>query len=172
MSPAFKKVMCCTATLILLAAAAYGQSLGDVAREQRQKQQAKPSQTAPKVITNEDLGEPPDGSPQDSSAEKKQGAPSSKPLGSKTAEQWKAEIEAQKTAIANLQSRIDKTSSSVRFTQTTHTWNAVRHNERQEQKLDDVQQMQSQLAEAQKKLDEMQESVRQEGFGSSVYDPN
>ncbi len=172
MGPACKKLMLCAAMVILMAAAGYGQSLGDVARAQRQKEQAKTSQTTPKVITNEDLGEPPDGSPTDSGEGKKEDNPHAKPLGSKTAEQWKAQIEAQKAAIANLQSRIDKTSSSVRFTQTTHTWNAVRHNERQEQKLDDVQQMQSQLAEAQKKLEEMQESVRREGFGSSVYDPN
>ena len=172
MSPAFKKMMFCTATLILAVAAGYCQSLGDVAREQRQKQQAKTSQTAAKVITNEDLGEPPDGLPTDAAAEKKQDHHPSKPLGSKTAEQWKAEIEAQKSAIASLQSRIARVNSSVRFTQTTVTWNAVRHNERQEQKLDEVQQMQSQLAEEQKRLEELQESARREGFGSSVYEPN
>ena len=164
--------MFCTAALILMTAAGYGQSLGDVAREQRQKQQAKTSQTAPKVITNEDLGEAPDGAAKDTGEARKQDESSSKPLGSKTAEQWKAEIEAQKTAIADLQSRIAKVNSSVRFTQTTVTWNAVRHNERQEQKLDEVQQMQNQLGEEQKKLEQLQESVRQEGFGSAVYDPN
>ena len=172
MSPALKNVILCAGALLLMAAAGYGQSLGDVAREQRQKQQAKTSQVASKVITNEDLGEPPDGASQASSPEKKPDDPHAKPLGSKTAEQWKAEIEAQKSTIANLQNRIDKVNSSVRFTQTTHSWNAVRHNERQEQKLDDVQQMQDRLAEAQKKLEQLQESVRQEGFGSSVYDPN
>jgi predicted RNase H-like nuclease (RuvC/YqgF family) len=172
MIPAFKKAMFCAAVLILMATAGYGQSLGDVAREQREKQQAKNSQAAPKVITNEDLGEPPDGSPKNASEETKQNDHSSKPLGSKTAEQWKAEIEAQKTAIANLRNRIDKVNSSVRFTQTAHSWNAVRHNERQEQKLDEVQQMQNQLAEEQKKLEQLQESARREGFGSSVYDPN
>jgi predicted RNase H-like nuclease (RuvC/YqgF family) len=172
MSPAFKKPAFCAAMVILVGAASSGQSLGDVARAQRQKEQAKTSQTAPKIITNDDLGEPADGEPKDGSARGKPDDPHAKPLGSKTAEQWKAEIEAQKTAIVNLQSRIDRVNSSVRFTQTTRTWNAVRHNERQEQKLDDVQQMQNQLAEAQKRLEQLQESVRQEGFGSSVYDPN
>jgi predicted RNase H-like nuclease (RuvC/YqgF family) len=171
MVPAFKKAIFCSVTLILMSAASYGQSLGDVAREQKQKQQAKSSQSAPKVITNDDLGDPPSGSTDASEGKKPDNSPS-KPLGSKTAEQWKAEIEAQKTAIANLQNRIDKVNSSVRFTQTSRTWSAVRHNERQEQKLDDVQQMQGQLAEAQKRLEQLQESVRQEGFGSSVYDPN
>lgn len=172
MSPAFKKAICCSATLILTVAAGYGQSLGDVARAQRQKEQAKSSQTTPKVITNEDLGEPPDGLPTNAGEAKKQNDPHSKPLGSKTAAQWKAEIEAQKRAIANLQSRIAQVNSSIRFTQTTVTWNAVRHNERQEQKLDQVEQMQDQLAEEQKRLEELQESARREGFGSSVYEPN
>jgi predicted RNase H-like nuclease (RuvC/YqgF family) len=172
MSPAIKKAAFCTLTLILLSATGYGQSLGDVAREQRLKEQAKTSQTTPKVITNEDLGESPDGSPKDSTEETKQNDPHPKPLGSKTAEQWKAEIATLKAAIANLQSRINKVNSSVRFSQTSHTWNAVKYNEHQEQKLDQVQQMQSQLAEEQKRLEELQESVRREGFGSSVYDAN
>jgi len=171
MTPACKTALCSTA-LLILASVASSQSLGDVAREQRLKQQAKTSQTAPKVISNDDLVAAEDESAKDSSEGKKQDNPPSKPLGSKTAEEWKAEIAAQRTAIANLENRIAKVNSSVRFTQTTQTWNAVRHNERQEQKLDDVQKMQNQLAGEQKRLDEMQESVRQEGFGSSVYDPN
>ena len=172
MSPACKKLMFCTAVLVLMAGTGYGQSLGDVAREQRQKQQANNSLAPSKVITNDDLDEVPNGSPKAADEAKKQDDPHAKPLGSKTAEQWKAEIEAQKTAITNLQSRIDKVNSSVRFSRTSQTWNAVRNNERQEQKLDNVQQMQTQLAEAQKKLEQLQESVRREGFGSSVYDPN
>jgi len=31
--------------------------------------------------------------------------------------------------------------------------------------------MQSQLSEQKKRLDEMQESARKQGYGSSVYDP-
>jgi hypothetical protein len=171
MTPAFKTALC-SAAIAILASAASGQSLGDVAREQRLKQQAKTSQTTPKVISNEDLVQAEDASAKDSSEGRKQDNSPSKPLGSKTAEEWKAEIEAQRNAIANLENRIAKVNSTVRFTQTTQTWNAVRHNERQEQKLDDVEKMQSQLAEEEKRLDEMQESVRREGFGSSVYDPN
>ena len=172
MSPAFKRAMLCTATLILLSAVGYGQSLGDVAREHKQKQQAKSSQSAAKVITNEDLGEPEDGAPQASSAESKQDDPHSSSLGSKTAEQWKSEIEAQKRAIAALQKRIDEVNSSIHFARASATWREVQHNERQEQKLDQVQQMQDQLAVQQKKLEDMQESARREGFGSSVYEPN
>jgi len=159
-------------SVLLMAPTAFGQSLGDVAREQRQKQQAKTSPSASKVITNEDLGEPPDGTPQESSQEGKSNDTHTKPLGSRSADQWKAQIEAQKRAIANLQKQIDQVNASVHFARASATWREVQHNERQEQKLDEVQKMQDQLAEQQKKLEEMQESARREGFGSSVYDPN
>jgi hypothetical protein len=48
--------------VFLLFSLSYGQSLGDVARQQREqeqakKEQAKKDQPAPKVITNEDLPE-------------------------------------------------------------------------------------------------------------------
>ena len=172
MRSASRKLLFYTAALIAMTAAAFGQSLGDVAREQRQKQQAKTSQAVPKVITNEDLGEPEDSTPQASSAESKQDVPHSSSLGSRSAEQWKSQIEAQKRAIAALQKRIDEVNSSVHFARASATWREVQHNERQEQKLDQVQQMQNQLAAEQKKLEDMQESARREGFGSSVYDPN
>jgi len=172
MRSASRELLFCAAALIVMTAAGFGQSLGDVAREQRQKQQAKSSQSAPKVITNEDLGEPEDGVPQASSEESKQDDPHSSNLGSRSAEQWKSQIEAQKRAIAALQKRIDEVNSSVHFARASATWREVQHNERQEQKLDEVQQMQNQLAAEQKKLEDMQESARREGFGSSVYDPN
>jgi hypothetical protein len=170
MNSSEKRAVFCA--VLLMASAAFGQSLGDVAREQRQKEQAKNGQTPPKVITNEDLGEPPEGTPENAKTQGKADNPKVKPLGSKTAEQWKAEIEAQKTAIANLQKRIDQVNASVHFARASATWREVQHNERQEQKLDEVQNMQDQLAQEQQKLEGMQESARREGFGSSVYDPN
>ncbi len=48
--------------LFLFTCASYGQSLGDVAREQRQKQQAKDPKAAPKVVTNEEIPESPEAS--------------------------------------------------------------------------------------------------------------
>ena len=44
--------------LLALAAATYGQSLGDVARQARQKEKAR-AKAAKKVITNEDIPESP-----------------------------------------------------------------------------------------------------------------
>jgi uncharacterized coiled-coil protein SlyX len=47
----------------------------------------------------------------------------------------------------------------------------VQYNQRQVQKQDEVQRMQKQLDEQKKKLEEMQESARKAGLGSSVYEP-
>jgi hypothetical protein len=52
------------AIAVLMSAAAYAQSLGEVARENKEKQAAADSTAAkPKVITNQDLGEGPEGRP-------------------------------------------------------------------------------------------------------------
>jgi len=56
----YKLAFCLPVFLFLLACASYGQSLGDVAREQRQKQQAKDSKAAAKVVTNDEIPESPD----------------------------------------------------------------------------------------------------------------
>ena len=44
-------------------------------------------------------------------------------------------------------------------------------NERQIKKQDDVQRMQQQLDQQKKQLENMQESARKAGLGSSVYEP-
>ena len=162
---------------LLLSSASRGQSLGDVAREQRQKQQQKNAKTGEtkKVITDEDL--PPhqadpivedsrtdlvhDESAFDSTADAKlqQGS------------QWKAQIQAQKATVANLQAQIDKLNSSIHYVESNRYYNGVQHNERQAQKQEQVEQMRKQLDEQKQKLEEMQESARRAGFGSAVYDP-
>jgi hypothetical protein len=47
----------------------------------------------------------------------------------------------------------------------------VQWNERQKEKQQEVERGQAQLAEQKKRLDDMQESARRQGYGSSVYDP-
>ena len=94
--------------LFLLAGVSYGQSLGDVAREQRQKQQAKDKDTpaAHKVVTNEDIPESPEAS-NDAAGDDNSGESSARAAsaaGKKSADQWKAEIKARKARIAALQS--------------------------------------------------------------------
>jgi len=155
----------------LAAVLSYGQSLGDVAREQRQQQQAKKTQANPKVVTNEDLPEHPDaeqsvsGNPQ--AADSDQDFAQKKP-----AEQWKQEIQQQKQSVANLQAQMDRLNSSIHFAPGNCVRNCVQHNERQIQKQDEVQRMQSELDQQKKRLEDMQESARKQGYGNSVYEPN
>jgi len=163
-----KKAMWFLGVCLALSSLAAAQSLGDLAREERQKQQAKNGQT-PKVITNDDL--PASATLSLDQGKERNNGPS-KPLGSKSAEQWKSQIVAQKKAVANLQSQIDHTNSSIHYVESARYWNAVQHNQRQEQKQEQVEVMRTRLVDEQKKLEDLQEACRREGFGSSVYDPN
>jgi len=164
------RVAVLTGLLLCQAAAGYGQSLGDVARQERQKRQNQNPQTAPKVITNEDLPEHGDEEDEPPANAHPNDSPSH-PLGSKSAEQWKANIAAQRNLVASLQSQIDKLNSSIHFAPGNCVYHCVEHNENQLKKEDEVQRLQAQLEEAKSKLADMQEAARQEGFGNAVYEP-
>jgi chaperonin cofactor prefoldin len=163
-----RTVMYLAGLIFLLIGVSHAQSLGDVAREQRQNQQAKKDQPAPKVITNEDL-------PERQAAAGPQKAQSHEPIPhhnpSKSAEQWRKEIEAQEHSIATLQSQMERLNSTIRFAESASFYNSAQHNERQELKQVQVQRMQDQLDEQKKRLDEMQEAARKDGFGNAVYEP-
>jgi multidrug resistance efflux pump len=92
-------------------------------------------------------------------------------LGSKSAAQWKAEIANQRNTVTSLQNQIQKVNASIRFAPGTCVRNCVQYNERQIDKQDQVQRMQEQLEEAKKKLDDLQEGARREGFGNAVWEP-
>jgi hypothetical protein len=155
---------------LLLISVSHGQSLGDVARQQRQNQQAKKNQPAAKVITNEDLPEHPsaegDAEKPDASREAEP-----RPAASKSPEQWKAQIASQKQSIAALQSQMEKVNASIHFVEANRYYNGVQHNERQEVKQEQVERMQEQLDQQKKRLNDMQEAARKDGFGNAVYDP-
>jgi predicted RNase H-like nuclease (RuvC/YqgF family) len=89
----------------------------------------------------------------------------------RSGEQWKAAIQAQKDAIAAMQSQVDKLNASVHFVEANRYTNGVQYNQYQLEKQKQVQQMQKQLDTQKKKLEDMQEAARKAGFGSSVYDP-
>ena len=168
------KIVCLPVLIVALAYVSYGQdSLGDVARQQRQKQQAKDPKAAPNVVTNEEIPESPEASSSSSSdteATPDSAAPESS-TGKKTAEQWKAEIEVRKARIAALQSQVEKLNDSVHFVEANRYYNGVQYNQYQLKKQQEAQRMQKQLENEKKALENAQESARKDGFGSAVYDP-
>ena len=155
--------------LIWIVSVGYCQSLGDVARQQRQNQQAKKDQAAPKVITNEDL--PEHQAADDSEETNHNHEPVPHHTTSKSAEQWKQQIEAQKQTIEMLQRQMDRLSSTIHYVEANRYYNGAQHNLRQEQKEAEVGRMQDQMELQKKRLDEMQEAARKDGFGNAVYEP-
>jgi hypothetical protein len=87
------------------------------------------------------------------------------------ADNWKSQIVAQKSAIAAMQQDIKGLSDSIHYAGGNCIANCAEWNERQQQKQQEVDAMKAQLEEQKKALEEMQETARKEGFGSSVYDP-
>jgi hypothetical protein len=169
--------------VVALATSAFGQtsasqSLGDLARKQKQKQQAKEGQTsAKKVVTNEDIPEHPeevsDSSATSSSSDEGHsdlGAPAARDV-LRTGDQWKAAIQQQKNAVAELRNHIGKLQDSIHFVEANRYRNGMEYNKVQVEKQKEVQRLQGQLDEYQKSLEQMQESARKAGFGSSVWDP-
>lgn len=170
-----------TAAAFLLPAAAIAQdspSLADLARQQRQQKEQ--SKTAPgkdakvsKVITNEEIPEraEPASAPAASGAESRASMPASSNGPKQPAEHWKSQILAQKNQIASLQRQVDEINESIRFAPANCVANCVGWNERQREKQQRVERMQAQLEEEKRRLEEMQDSARKQGYGSSVYEP-
>jgi hypothetical protein len=148
-----------------------GQSLGDVAREQRQK--AKDAKAAPKVFTNEDL--PKHDPAYDTSGAAHPDARSGEAHEmdglKKSAREWQLEIQGQKMAIASQQAEIDRLSASVHYVEANRYRGGLEHNERELRKQEEIEHMQRQLEEEKRRLEEMQEGARHDGYGNGVYDP-
>lgn len=153
--------------------------LGDVVRQQRQKKeqvktvQGKPAK-ASKVITNEEMPGRADSAPgsvptntADSQASNATSADEAK----QTSEQMSSQILTQKDQIASLQNRIDELNESIHFASPNCVAGCVQWNEQQREKQRQVEQMQAQMEEQKKRLEQMQESARKQGYGSAVYDP-
>ena len=102
------KVLSAIGVVLFVVAASFGQSLGDVAREHRQKQ-AKDAHAAHKVVTNEDIPEQVETVSTTSVSTDERETPPASPASNDThaAEEWKAKIVAQKSSVASLQSQID-----------------------------------------------------------------
>ncbi|MGC2185728.1 MAG: hypothetical protein WA637_20845 [Terriglobales bacterium] len=167
--------ICISAAIFLLACLSQAQSLGDVARQQRQKQQAKDPNATHKVVTNDEIPESPDASANSSDdaegTSESSAPPTASTSGKKTAEQWKAEIQARKARIAAIQSQVDKLNDSVHFVEANRYTNGVQYNQYQLKKQQEAQRLQKQLDGEKKQLEDAQESARKAGFGTAVYDP-
>jgi len=169
------KIAALAGALFFMLASGHAQSLGDVAREQREKLATDASAPA-KIVTNEDISETdgPESTPSVRVRRHKVPHPVEPvtPASNDTraAAQWKAKIIAQERKIASLQNQIDRVNASIRFTGAS-CYNCAQHNEMQIEKLASVQRMQQQLDEQKQKLEDMQESARKAGLGNAVYEP-
>jgi len=166
---------------LVLAASVYGQSLGDVARQTRQKQSSKgdAANATKRVITNEDIPESPDANsaaPESTGAGEKSSHRTSRSKlqsGPQSIEQVKTAILEQTHRIVSLQDEIDRLNGSIYFYDAnlfSSSAGAARHNQVQLRKQQQVEYLRTQLAEQQKKLVEMQRAAMESGMGSVVYD--
>jgi hypothetical protein len=178
---------------LLMIAAAFGQSLGDVARENREKQGAadQSSTPKPKVITNKDLPKDPNPDPEPSATPPVAGAAAgSRAAENRTAEhhfseermaeqrmaeqraadQWKRQIAVQRNKVATLQARIDQIHAAIRAENGSAQFEGP-VNRYQARQLQQVSQIQQQLNENRRKLEQMQEAARHAGMHTAVYDP-
>ena len=164
------------ATISLVAAGAFCQdapSLGDVARQSRQKKDQAKSATSndpkAKVITNEEIPESAQAAPSTQSSNEHSSAVSGE--FKQSPDQWKSQIVTEKNQIASLQGHIQQLNDSIRFAPANCVSNCVAWNEHQRQKQEQADRMQAQLDDEKKHLEEMQDSARKQGYGSSVSDP-
>ena|ERR1035438_5899061 len=166
------------AIALLTSAACYGQSLGDVARENRQKKAEDALIIAPsKVITTADFPKNMHVTPEpgDSQAEKSSEAADHRSAQQRlaerrAAEQWKRQILAQKAKMANLQARIDQFRAAIQAANGSVQAEGP-FNRYQAHQLQQVAQIQQRLDEQQWKLEQMQEAARHAGMHTAVYDP-
>ena len=164
----WRRILQVLAIGLLIGGAAYGQSLGDIARTNKEKQNAANSPS--KVITNDDLGTDPQGNTQPATSGRKAAhSAQPHPIDQHAAEQWKRQIVAQQDKVASLQARIDQINSTIhpaggaQFMEPSNRYKA--------QQMDRIAEIQLQLDEQKTKLAEMQEEARRAGMHTTVYDP-
>jgi hypothetical protein len=199
-----------------VAALGQAQSLGDIARENREKKAAQESSsTPPRVITNKTLSKDPDASAHEAASAPPSTSKTDSPFNEKTAarssdeqsstehgpaerpsivhnptdrqlaeqhaarqrtnerraaDQWKRKILQQEATVANLRMRVDRLRASIHFTNVS-TYNDMPFNRYQARQAERLRQVQQQLGEQQRKLEDMQEAARHAGMHTVVYDP-
>jgi hypothetical protein len=165
------------ALMLLIATVCYGQSLGDVARENRQRTAEDAAIAPPTVITTADFPKnthvPPP--PSDPQAEKNSTAADHRSAQQRlqeqrAAEQWKRQIVAQKAKIADLQARINHLHASIQAQNGSAQFEGP-SNRYQARQMQQAVQIQQQLEVQRIKLDQMQDAARHAGMRAAVYDP-
>ena len=156
---------------------ARGQSLGDIARANREKQNsATPAANQPAVITSDDLEAGTDGKGKDAqhpgakvSKVAAHGRAEQDSIDPRAAAQWKKQIVAQEDKIATLQGKIDELNASIHPAGSAQ-FNGP-YNKYQTTQMQHLADVQLQMDEQKKKLAEMQEEARRAGLHTTVYDP-
>jgi len=173
--------MMCLVALLLLTSLAYSQSLGDVARETREKKAA--TSTPPKVITNTDLTGETDAD--DSSAAMKKPADTPRPANmasgrrataQREAEQragvlWRQRIIAQKNLIATLQLQAEQMKASIHPANPAAPYDSGVYTAYQQRQLERLKVTELQIEQQKRALDDLQEAARKAGMHTAVYDP-
>jgi hypothetical protein len=165
-----RQIMLALAFVWMIQGIGHGQdapSLGEVAREARQQKQAKDAKAkAPHVVTENDMPEHPE-----IENHTVDGGGSAASEAKKSADEWKSEITQQEDMVHQHEAELTKLNDSIRFAPQNCVTGCAQWNERQKQKQDQAERLQTQLDDEKKSLEDMQEGARQEGYGSSVYEP-
>jgi hypothetical protein len=152
------------------------ESLGEVARANRAKQQAQEAAgTMPKVFTNQDLPSDPPGIPEASASEPmtmvsgltRSDRHADESLGNRllaeqrSAELWKARIQDQENRIDDLQARIDRLNALIHSVGTAKSDTLVSRS--QAIQMQRLATMQETLTQQKRRLDVMQDAARRSG---------
>jgi hypothetical protein len=151
----------------------YGQSLGDVARENRERTAEDAAIAPPLVVTTADFPKNTHSNPAPSETERSTADRRSaqQRLGQqRAAEQWKRQIIAQKAKMANLQARINQLHASIQAENGSVQFEGP-SNRYQARQLQLAMQVEQQLEVQKIKLEEMQDAARHAGMHAAVYDP-
>ena len=165
-----------TTLLLLASVAAYGQSLGDVARETREKTATAPAPA--KVITDNDLapgvgeaGAPTKAQTASSGKIGTRNAAATNPPDAHAAENWRRQILAQKRTVETLEKRLARYQGSLSSVDAAAISRGEILSRSQALEQERIAQVQEQLGEQRAKLLEMQEEARRAGMHTQVYDP-
>ena len=151
----------------------YGQSLGDVARANRERTAEDAAIAPPMVVTTADFPKnthvtPPPSETEKSTADHR--SAQQRLAQQHAAEQWKRQIIAQKARMANLQARIDQLHASIQAANGSVLFEGP-SNRYQARQMQQAVQIQQQLEVQRIKLDQMQDAARHAGMRAAVYDP-